>query len=703
MKACKTLIFTLLLASSHWRAGADPGTLGPPVGSNDKAISNNPFLVNFNELNDFAILKYEHVLDAVDSAINSGNEMVAKIVAIKNDNRNFGNTIEAQDDISALTARIINPIYLMSQTHTDPDIRAICDSAIIKFEKWSNELMYNEKLYRTVKDYAANIDAKNLTGIKKFILSDYLKNYKRIGMDLPQEKRDTLKSIRNRMSEIGLEFTKNISEYTDTLIVSEKEMEGLPDWYIKKYLYPDGQYKIDISYPARKMFMKYSKSESARKALTEKYLNRGIDNLDVIPRLVQEHHNLAGLLGYQSYAEYLLDDRMPKTPDRVWEFEADLRKNLQPKADAEKKEMLWAKNALTGSNDNNINYWNMFYYENYLDEHKYRLDQEQIKDYFELNNVLSGMFTITQKMLGLEFQKIDDPSVWHPDVTMYSVYDNDSGALLGYFYLDLFPREGKFSHAAHFGISKGKKTKNGYQMPIAALVCNFPKPSPDRPSLLNHGPNGDVETFFHEFGHLLHGMVTGVDYWDYSGTSVDRDFVEAPSQIFENWVWEKEALNLFAKHYKTGELIPQDLLERMLAAKNRSAGNNFLFQVYLGSLDMTLYDQWNPNGQETVLEVSRRLMKEILIFNETPNTARVANFGHLNGYAASYYGYAWSKVLAQDMYSVFKAKGVLNPEIGKRFRDQVLSKGGSKEPMELVKDFIGRKPNSNALVESLGL
>ncbi len=664
----------------------------------------NPLIVPFNEPIDFASLKTEHIAPATDYAIATGDKMLVDILSVPDEDRTFENTIQAKDDLFAFTNRIMNPIGLMSEVHPDASLRTACDSALIKYSQWENALVLNEDLYKTVVVYKETAEAKALTGLKKKFLADILKEYHRLGFDLPKEKRDSLKVIKDRIDQIGLEFDKNITDYTDTLIVTEEDMAGLPEWYKKEKAVGHGLYKIDISRPSRMPFMRYSKSESARRDLTEKYLNRAADkNLKVIPKLVQEHQNLAHVLGYRSYAEYLLEDRMPKTPEVVWSFEKELRDNLRRKAQAEHDELVAIKRELTGKDDDEINYWNMFYYENILDERKYQLNNELIKEYFELNNVRQGLFAITQKLLGLEYRPVENLSVWHPDVTMYAVYDTKSGKKLGYFYLDLYPREGKYSHAAHFSIRKGKRTADGYQYPMAALVCNFPKPTPERPSLLRHGPNGEVETFFHEFGHLLHGMVTTVDYWTYSGTSVDRDFVEAPSQIFENWIWEKESLKLFARHYQTGEVIPDTLLDKMLAAKNRSSGGDYSFQVFLGMLDLTLYDQWDPQGAESVLDVARRLHNEILTWKETPGTARIASFGHLNGYAASYYGYAWARVLAQDMFSVFKQEGILNPDVGLRFREEVLAPGGSQEPMDLVRTFLGREPNTQALVESLGL
>ncbi|RMF11151.1 MAG: hypothetical protein D6762_00055, partial [Candidatus Neomarinimicrobiota bacterium] len=622
----------------------------PPLGK-----SSNPLLVKFNELNDFARLKAEHIPQATDITLDRVQNMLDEILAVPDDRRTFENTLLPIDRIHAVLERVENPVYLMGAVHPDEAVRNAADSAIIKFTHWETDFSLNEDLFRAVQAYGKTADAAALTGVRKRFYDDVMKDFLRQGFGLPPEKREEVKALKNRISKLGLEFDNNIAQYSDTLVVTEADMDGTPESYKKAMAAGDGTYKIDISYPSRRVFMQLSNSEQARKALSEKFLNRAAEsNLKVIPQMVAERQKLAHLLGYPSYAAYVLDDRMPKTPETVWNFERELQDAIQEKMAREHQELLDLKSKLTGQPATEINYWELHYLENKLAQEKYALDEQKIREYFELHNVIDGLFTIAQTIYGLKFQQVPDPSVWHPDVTMYSVSDQETGKLLGYFYLDLFPRENKYSHAAHFGITKGMDTPDGYQHPIAALVCNFPKPTADQPSLL---PHSDVETFFHEFGHLLHGMVTESPLYVYAGTGVDRDFVEAPSQFFENWTWHKESLKLFAKHYQTGEVIPDSLLDRMLAAKNMSSGGDFAFQVFLGTLDMTLYDQWDPDGDESVLDVSRRLHTQILDWNETPNTARIASFGHLNGYAASYYGYAWSKVFAEDMFSVFEEQG----------------------------------------------
>ncbi len=661
----------------------------------------NPLLRGFNAVIPFADLTADDIPEATDLTLAKAQKMLDGIIALKEGEHTFENTIVEIDNIWNVLGRVEYPVYLMGSVHPDAAVRDNADSSIIKFSEWETDMNLNEDLFHAVEMFANSPDATELSGEDFKLFDDIYKGFLRQGFGLPKETRDEIKKVRNELSKIGLEFNNNISNYTDTLVVTEEQMDGTPDWYKEAYRHGD-VYKIDISYPARRTFMQLSNDIDARKALSEKFLNRAADkNLDLIPTMVEKHHELAKLLGYDSYADYLLEDRMPKDPETVWAFEKELNDAIRGKQQSEIQELIDIKSRLSGKEETEVNYWELHYLENILGEEKYSLNEEKIAEYFELTAVRDGFFAITQKVFGLKFQQVDNPSVWHDEVTMYEVFDANTNKRLGYFYLDLFPRENKYSHAAHFGITKGKDTPWGYQYPMASLVCNFTRPTGDKPSLLKH--KSEVETFFHEFGHLIHGMVTTAKYYSHSGTSVDRDFVEAPSQIFENWVWDKESLQLFARHYKTGEVIPDDLLESMLAAKNMSTGGNMAFQVFLGMEDLTLYDSWGKGKKESLLDMSDRLHREVLLWKETPHTARIASFGHLNGYAASYYGYAWAEVFAQDMFSVFEDEGVLNPEVGMRFREQVLAPGGSQEALDLVRGFLGREPNNEAFKRSLGL
>jgi len=345
-----------------------------------------------------------------------------------------------------------------------------------------------------------------------------------------------------------------------------------------------------------------------------------------------------------------------------------------------------------------IESWESSFYSDILLREKYQLDGELVKEYFALDDVIDGLFSITQTIFDLEYKEVKNPSVWQEDVRLFEVYQD--GKLKGRFYFDLFPRDNKYKHAACFGIIKGKSTANGYQIPTATLLCNFPAPTEDKPSLM---PHNQVKTFFHEFGHVLHQMVTTADLSSQSGTSVSRDFVEAPSQIFENWIWNYDALKLFAKHYQTREVLPKDLFDKMLSAKNVGSGLFATRQVFLGTYDLTLYDKYDPNGAETTTDVLKEVHNAIRLIPYVEGTNFQAAFGHLRHYASSYYGYMWSKVYAQDMFSIFEENGILDKETGIRYRDIILGSGGSRDELELVKEFLGREPNNKAFLKELGL
>ncbi len=416
--------------------------------------------------------------------------------------------------------------------------------------------------------------------------------------------------------------------------------------------------------------------------------------------IIRKRRELVSVLDYNTYAEYRTEDRMAKNPQNVWEFENDLRNKLRPKGEMDIAEMLRIKSKRTATEATTIDVWEAGYYENLVLKENFDLDPEEVRQYFEFNNVTAGLFTVYQRLFNVTFKKVSNPSVWHEDVLMYEVYDGSSNEMIGRFYLDMFPRANKYGHAAAFSVTMGKMTTGGYQKPATALVCNFPKPTEFQPSLLTHD---NVETYFHEFGHLVHGVLTQAQLMSYAGTSVARDFVEAPSQMLENWIWQKESLSLFAKHYDTGEVIPDELLDKMLAAKNVNSGTKALQQIYYGILDFTLHDGFDPDGEKTTTDIVSALQNEITFYPYQEGTHMEAAFGHLNGYGAAYYGYKWSEVYAQDMFSIFEEKGIMNAEQGMRYRKIILEKGGTEEPLNLVREFLGRESNSDAFLRSMGL
>lgn len=659
-----------------------------------------PVITGFNEVIQFAAIDADYIKDATDKAMKDLDEKLKAIYQIPANERTFANTARAFDAAYDEFSTVYGAVYLMGSTHPADETRNSANEAIVKFSQYDNALQLNEDLYQAFKEYSKTAEAKNLTGYKEKYLRETIRDFERNGFALSKEKRDQLKEIRDRLSVLTNRFSRNIAEYNDFLIVSEQEMDGLDEDYKKARLQDDGTYKIDLSYPSYRPFMQLSESEEARKDLFMKYMNRASDkNLVTLEKVVLNRKEMVDLLGYETFAEYRLETRMAKNPETVWEFENSLIEKVKEKGQQDYNEVLEIKRQRTGNDTASVvNAWEYSYYNHILQKEKYQVDSEKVKEYFELNNVLDGLFNITQNLFDVKYQEVKDASVWHKDVRLFEVIDN--GDVIGRFYLDLYPRENKYRHAACFPVVKGRSTDNGYQVPVAALVCNFPQPTEDKPALM---PHSQVETFFHEFGHVLHNMLTRAELAGFSGTAVSRDFVEAPSQIFENWTWDYKSLKLFARHYETDDVLPEELFNKMYAAKNVGSGVSTLYQIFYGLIDMTIHDKYNPHETRTTTDIVKELQQKIILTPFVDGTNFQAAFGHLMGYAASYYGYLWSNVYAQDMFSVFEKGGILNPEVGKRYRDIILAEGGSREPIELVKEFLGREPNPEAFYKSLGL
>ncbi len=662
--------------------------------------SNNPLLCEFNGIIPFAELTADNIKEATEISIKEARESLAKLYTISKEQRNFDNTMLELDNIYNKVSNVYGPVYLMGSVHPDDAARNRAEESKAEFAKFFNEIQLDENLYRAVKDYSETAEAKSLTGYKARFVQKTVEDFERNGFALSKEKRDELKIINDKISDLSILFQKNIAEVDDYLMVNESEIDGLQHDYMSTRRTEDGYYKIDLSYPSYVPFMKFSTSDSARKELYSMFLNRAsAKNPEILIKVLMLRKQMAELLGFKTYAEYRVGDRMAKLPQNVWDFENNLIEKLKEKARMDYDELLTIKKEKVGSDTVDvIQPWESSYYNNFLLKEKYDLDQNLVKEYFEMNNVIDGLFQTAQHLFGVEFEEVKNPSVWQKDVRLFNV--KQDGKIISRFYVDLYPRPNKYSHAACFPMISGKETSEGYQFPTATLVCNFPAPTDDTPSLLLHD---EVETFFHEFGHVLHNVLTKTKLSSHSGTSVSRDFVEAPSQIFENWIWNYESLKLFAKHYKTEEVLPEELFNKMLASKNVGSGLANTQQVLYGMIDFTLHDKYDPIGSKTTTEVVKELQNQITLYPYLDGTTMQASFGHLMGYAAGYYGYLWSLVYAQDMFSVFETNGVMDVNTGLRYRDIILSNGGSRDELEMVIEFLGREPNQEAYFKSIGL
>lgn len=660
----------------------------------------NPFLTENNQVINFKNITTQNATDATLQSMNVAREKLIEIFAIPESEKSFENTMRALDDIYNELVKVNEIISLLAYVHPDDSIRNECLKSTAEFGKFFNEIALNEDLYKAIKTYSVSNEATQLTGANQKYLKETVEEFERNGFALPKEKRDKLKVIQNKLSDLSIQFESNISSYQDSLIVNEKQIEGLPEDYKNEHRQKDETYKIGLEYPSYVPFMKYSKSDEARKELAKKYKNTASDkNLDILKQMFIERENVAKLLGYNTYAEYATENRMAKNPKNVWDFENRLKEKVRAKALRDYDELLHVKrNYLKDQSVNSIESWEASFYNNLLLEDKYEVDDQKIKEYFEVGNVIDGLFKIAQHLYGVKFEEVKNPSVWNEDVKFYEVKENNK--LIARFYLDLYPRPNKYNHAACFGMIPGKKIGDEYQIPTASLVCNFPKATADVPALM---PHNDVETFFHEFGHLMHDLLTTAELSSQAGTNVARDFVEMPSQIFENWAWDYEALSMFAKHYKTGEVLPKEMFDKMVAAKNVGSGLQVLQQIFYGTLDMTFHDKYNPNGTKSTTDLVKELQNEITLYKFQDGTHFEAGFGHLSGYAAGYYSYLWALVFADDMFSVFEQNGVMNQKTGLKLRKLVLERGSTLDEMEIVKEFLGREPNEEAFLKSIGL
>jgi len=662
--------------------------------------SGDPLPGKFNQPIQFANLTPEYVQQATDLAISQAKKSLEKLYTIPEEQRTFDNTMLEIDNIYNEVGNVYGSVYLMANVNPDEGIRNTASECNSQFAKFFNEISLDENLYRAVKDYSESAKAKSLTGYKAKFVTETVEDFERNGFALSKEKREELKAINDKTSDLSIMFRNNIASVDEYLIVDETQIEGLQEDYKNARRQEGGKYKIDLSYPSYRPFMKYSESEETRKELYALYNNRTArSNLEVLIKVLMLRKEMAQLLGFETYAEYRVGDRMAKLPENVWEFENNLIDNLKEKAQIDYDELLMVKRTKLGDESIDvIQPWEASYYSNILLKEKYDLDQNLVKEYFPTDEVIDGLFQIAQHLFQVEFEEVKNPSVWYEDVRMFNV--KKDGKVISRFYTDLYPRPNKFSHAACFPMIAGKETSQGYQMPVATLVCNFPAPTADTPSLLTHR---EVETFFHEFGHVLHNVLTTTALSSHSGTSVSRDFVEAPSQIFENWTWNYDALKLFAKNYKTGEVLPESLFEKMVAAKNVGSGLSNTQQVFYGMIDFTLHDKYDPTSAKTTTEVVAELQDKITLYPYLDGTHMQAAFGHLMGYAAGYYGYLWSLVYAQDMFSVFEKNGIMDVETGLRYRDIILTNGGSRDELEMVVEFLGREPNQDAYFRSIGL
>jgi thimet oligopeptidase len=510
---------------------------------------------------------------------------------------------------------------------------------------------------------------------------------------------EKFKELNKLQAERSITFSKNVREYKDELRVTLEQLKGLPQDFINRLERDDeGKYVLTLNYPDYNPFMQNAQDDEARKQLAFKYARRGgEENVKLLEEVLMLRAKTAKLLGYKNHASARLDTRMAKTPQNVMSFLTGLEKQLRPLGKAEEKELLKFKLEQSGIKSKQIQIWENAYWKTLHKKLNYNVDPELIKEYFQADYVIENMFKIFGGLFGVSFKTTNIPA-WHKDVKTYAVIDDAKQETIAYIYMDLYPREGKYKHAACFDLVDGKELKDGsYQKPFTAIVANMNPPSKDTPSLLKHG---EVETLFHEFGHVLHNVLTEAKYSSISGTAVSRDFVEVPSQIMENWAWSPVVLKQISKHYKTGQPLDDETIDKMIAAKNHMSGGFYLAQDFYAQIDMRLHTK---NTKTDTTKMWGKYIKKITGIPMIKNTYPQASFDHFMGYDAGYYGYLWALVIAQDFFGEFEKNGIFDKATGMKFRKTILAPGGSYDEEKMVQTFLGRKVSNEPFLESIGL
>jgi oligopeptidase A len=669
----------------------------------------NPLLNDFNTA-PFSKISNSDYKPAIEKAIEIAKVEIDEI--IKNSEKpSFENTTVALDFSGEKLNRITSIFFNLNSAETNDEIQQIAQEVSPILSAFGNDITLNENLFKRVKSVFDVKASLNLSSEQTMLLDKQYKSFARNGANLNEIDKTQLREIDTKLSKLSLKFGENVLAETNAFemhLTNEDDVAGLPESVkeaakeIAKSKDKKG-YIFTLDHPSYVPFLTYADNRELRKKLAiaagkKAFQDNEFNNEKVVLEIVNLRHQRANLLSYKTHAHFVLEERMAETPEKVIEFSNNLLEKAKPAALKEFKNLENYAKKLDGIDQ--LQKWDGGYYSEKLKKELFDLDQEILKPYFKLENVIDGVFTIANRLYDLAFEEIATIDKYHEDVKTYNVTDT-SGKFVAVFYADFHPRKGK-RNGAWMTSYKSQQIKNKInERPHISIVCNFTKPTETKPSLLTFN---EVTTLFHEFGHALHGMLADTTYNSLSGTSVSWDFVELPSQILENWCFEKEALELFAKHYETGETIPMKYVEKIKESASFHEGMQTLRQLSFGLLDMQWHGQ-NPTKITSVKEFENNAFSDTKLYPDVAENCMSTAFSHIfqGGYSAGYYSYKWAEVLDADAFEYFLEEGIFNKEVATKFKENILSKGGTEKPMELYKRFRGKEPKPDALLKRAGL
>ena len=678
-------------------------------------MSDNP-LLGLTGLPPFSRIQPEHVEPAIDTLLAECRSTVARVLSA-NTAYSWANLVQPIEDVEDRLSRAWSPVGHMNSVVNSEPLRAAYNACLPKLSEYGTEMGQNEPLYAAYKQIADGPEYATLNDAQRKIVDNALRDFKLSGIALPAAQRERYKAVMQELSSLHAKFEENLLDATNAWklqITDAARLSGLPDSAVALAKQTAEREQLDgwvfnLEYPSYYPVLTYADDRALRRELYTAYVTRASDegphagqwdNGPIMEQILALRHEAAQLLGFANYAERSLATKMAQSTDQVMRFLSDLADRSKPRAIADLDELRRFAREQHGAQV--IESWDIPYYSEKLRQHKYAISQEELKPYFPETRVLPGMFAVVNRLYGLQISEVQGVDVWHPDVRFYEIKDG-SGKLRGRFYLDLYARPKKRGGAWMDDCIARRMTVGGLQTPVAYLTCNFSPPIGGDPALFTHD---EVITLFHEFGHGLHHMLTQVDYAGVSGINgVAWDAVELPSQFMENWCWERDALDLIAGHYQTGEPLPQTLYDRMQAAKNFQSAMQMVRQLEFSIFDFRLHRDYDPAKGGRVYDILDDVRKQVAVvrppsFNRFPHS-----FSHIfaGGYAAGYYSYKWAEVLSADAFAAFEEAGIFDRDTGMRFLTSILERGGSREPMELFVDFRGREPTIDALLRHSGL